>query len=87
MNLQELFPGTFLPTAAHYFMRLLADKGLLLRCYTQNIDALELQAGVPAERVVAAHGSFDGEWLPSRGMRFRVTMGSLACRARGWLCE
>ena len=32
---QELFPGTYLPTPTHYFMRLLHDKGLLLRCYTQ----------------------------------------------------
>ncbi len=33
--LQELFPGNYLPTPTHYFMRLLHDKGLLLRCYTQ----------------------------------------------------
>ena len=32
---QELFPGTFLATPTHYFMRLLHDKGLLLRCFTQ----------------------------------------------------
>lgn len=29
------------PTVAHYFIRLLFDKGLLLRNYTQNIDGLE----------------------------------------------
>lgn len=32
---QELFPGVWRPTPAHFFMRLLRDKGLLLRCYTQ----------------------------------------------------
>ncbi|PRW20829.1 NAD-dependent deacetylase sirtuin-2 [Chlorella sorokiniana] len=56
---KELFPGTFLATPTHYFMRLLHDKGLLLRCFTQNIDSLEHQAGLPTEAVVAAHGNFD----------------------------
>jgi hypothetical protein len=28
---QELFPGNFAPTLAHVFMKLLHDKGLLLR--------------------------------------------------------
>lgn len=28
---QELFPGNFAPTPAHVFMKLLLDKGLLLR--------------------------------------------------------
>ena len=32
---QELFPGNYLPTPTHHFMRLLHDKGLLLRCFTQ----------------------------------------------------
>lgn len=56
---QELFPGGYAPTPAHFLLRLLADKGLLLRVFTQNIDGLEQLAGVPPERVVAAHGSFD----------------------------
>lgn len=58
---QELFPGTFQPTPAHFFMKLLHDKGLLLRCFTQNIDSLENQAGLPKEDIVAAHGNFDSE--------------------------
>lgn len=56
---RELFPGNYLPTPTHYFMKLLHDKGLLLRCFTQNIDSLEKQAGLPAEAIVAAHGNFD----------------------------
>lgn len=56
---KELFPGNYLPTPTHYFLRLLHDKGLLLRCFTQNIDSLEHQAGLPEEAVVAAHGNFD----------------------------
>lgn len=56
---KELFPGNYLPTPTHYFMKLLHDKGLLLRCFTQNIDSLEHQAGLPEDAVVAAHGNFD----------------------------
>lgn len=56
---REMWPGNFSPTPAHYFIRLLHDKGILLRCYSQNIDSLEKQAGLPAEKLVAAHGNFD----------------------------
>ena len=42
-------------------MKLLHDKGLLLRCFTQNIDSLENQAGLPKQSIVAAHGNFDSE--------------------------
>ncbi|MEW5315784.1 MAG: hypothetical protein WDW38_007189 [Sanguina aurantia] len=56
---KELFPGNYLPTAAHHFIRLVSLKGLLQCCFTQNIDSLETIAGVPQEEVVAAHGNFD----------------------------
>ena len=36
---RELWPGNFKPTPAHYFIRLLHEKGLLQRCFTQNIDS------------------------------------------------
>ena len=55
---QTLYPGTFKPTLTHTFMRLLQEKGILLRCFTQNIDTLERMAGVTAENIVEAHGSF-----------------------------
>ncbi|XP_026543896.1 NAD-dependent protein deacetylase sirtuin-2 isoform X2 [Notechis scutatus] len=55
---RELYPGQFKPTVCHYFIRLLKDKGLLLRCYTQNIDTLERVAGLDAEHLVEAHGTF-----------------------------
>jgi len=45
------------PSTAHNFLRVLHDKGQLLRCYTQNLDGLELSAGLPPEKVVMAHGS------------------------------
>ncbi|XP_037950847.1 NAD-dependent protein deacetylase Sirt2 [Teleopsis dalmanni] len=55
---KELYPGTFNPTPSHYFVRLLHEKGLLLRHYTQNIDTLERIAGIPGEKLVEAHGTF-----------------------------
>lgn len=48
----KLGRGTHEPTAAHRFIAWLAEKGALLRCYTQNIDSLEIDAGVPEELVV-----------------------------------
>ena len=56
---KEIYPGNFCPTPTHYFIRLLEEKGLLLRNYTQNIDSLENEAGINKELIVAAHGNFD----------------------------
>jgi NAD-dependent deacetylase sirtuin 2 len=57
---QELFPsGKYQPTPTHHFIKLLHDKGILLRCFSQNIDSLETLAGLPKEKLVAAHGNFD----------------------------
>jgi NAD-dependent deacetylase sirtuin 2 len=47
---KELWPGHYKPTPAHVFIRLLEKKGVLLRCYTQNIDSLESAAGLPSDR-------------------------------------
>ncbi|ROL41174.1 NAD-dependent protein deacetylase sirtuin-3, mitochondrial [Anabarilius grahami] len=55
---KELYPGNFRPNLTHYFIRLLHDKGQLLRMYTQNIDGLERMAGIPPEMLVEAHGTF-----------------------------
>lgn len=55
---RELLPEGFRPTLSHYFIRLLWEKGLLLRHYTQNIDTLERIAGLPPEKLVEAHGTF-----------------------------
>ncbi|KAG6011483.1 hypothetical protein E4U43_008274 [Claviceps pusilla] len=55
---QELHPGRFHPTVTHVFISLLAQKGLLLKLFTQNIDCLERKAGVPVDKIVEAHGSF-----------------------------
>jgi NAD-dependent deacetylase sirtuin 2 len=55
---KELFPGQHKATTCHWFIRLLHEKGLLLRNYTQNIDTLEVAAGIPEDKIVFAHGSF-----------------------------
>ncbi|XP_044139490.1 NAD-dependent protein deacetylase sirtuin-2 isoform X1 [Bufo gargarizans] len=55
---RELYPGQFKPTICHYFMRLMKEKGMLLRCYTQNIDTLERVAGLSSDDLVEAHGTF-----------------------------
>ncbi|KYQ92793.1 NAD(+)-dependent deacetylase [Tieghemostelium lacteum] len=55
---KELYPGSFNPTPVHHFIKLLHDKGLLLRNYTQNIDTLERIAQIPEDKLVEAHGSF-----------------------------
>ncbi|CAN3376898.1 NAD-dependent protein deacetylase Hst1p [Diutina rugosa] len=42
----------------HSFIRLLQDKGKLLRNYTQNIDDLEVSAGIDKAKLIQCHGSF-----------------------------
>ncbi|KIW80338.1 hypothetical protein Z517_06953 [Fonsecaea pedrosoi CBS 271.37] len=54
----ELYPGKYRPTVTHAFISLLHKKGRLLKLFTQNIDCLEREAGVPGEKIVEAHGSF-----------------------------
>ena len=44
------------PTVAHNFIRLLADEGLLLINFTQNVDGLEIEAGVDPKYLIEAHG-------------------------------
>ncbi|XP_069763644.1 NAD-dependent protein deacetylase sirtuin-2 isoform X2 [Narcine bancroftii] len=55
---KELYPGQFKPTVSHYFIRMLRDKGLLLHCYTQNIDTLERVVGLTDDDLIEAHGTF-----------------------------
>jgi len=55
---KDLYPSQLRPTRMHRFIKELADRGLLLRVYTQNIDGLDRMAGIPSELLVEAHGSF-----------------------------
>lgn len=45
------------PTLAHCFIRLLENKGILLRNYSQNIDGLERKAGISDNRLIEMHGN------------------------------
>lgn len=54
----EIYPGKYRPTITHSFIRMLHDKGMLLKHFTQNIDVLDRLAGVPDDKIVEAHGSF-----------------------------
>ncbi len=57
---KDLWPTgqRYKPTISHSFMKLLESKGILLRVYTQNIDGLEVLAGISRERLVECHGHF-----------------------------
>ncbi|KAL7807041.1 NAD-dependent deacetylase sirtuin-2 [Trichoderma aethiopicum] len=81
---QELYPGKFHPTISHAFIALLAEKGLLQMLFTQNIDCLERAAGVPADKIVEAHGSFATQRcieckveFPDEHMRAHVLRGDV----------
>ncbi len=56
---RELLPGNFKPSVSHLFIRQLEEQAKLLRCYTQNIDSLELVAGLSNDRLLQCHGSFE----------------------------
>ena len=54
---KEIFnPNPLFPTDAHYFMKLVQDKGNLTMIATQNIDSLELKAGIDKSKLFQAHG-------------------------------
>lgn len=44
------------PTTAHFFQRLLYDWKTIHHIFTQNIDGLEIAAGVPLSSITQAHG-------------------------------
>eukprot|EP00742_Colponemidia_sp_Colp-10_P018697 GILJ01021617.1.p1 GENE.GILJ01021617.1~~GILJ01021617.1.p1 ORF type:complete len:368 (-),score=53.51 GILJ01021617.1:68-1171(-) len=56
--MKDLLPQNLKPTLTHFFLRLLQEKGILLRNFTQNIDMLERVAGIKEDNLVEAHGSF-----------------------------
>ncbi|KAH8551390.1 DHS-like NAD/FAD-binding domain-containing protein [Umbelopsis sp. PMI_123] len=53
---REIYPSNFEPSPSHQFVKLLEDRDILLRNYTQNIDTLEHKAKIT--RVINCHGSF-----------------------------
>ena len=76
----RLAPTPHRPT--HHFIAELHARGLLRRCFTQNIDSLEAAARLPAEKIVAAHGNFDrcscietGQPVPTAEVRAAIAHG------------
>ncbi|KAM0747008.1 DHS-like NAD/FAD-binding domain-containing protein [Meredithblackwellia eburnea MCA 4105] len=65
---KEIYPSNFTPSPCHRFVKLLEQRGKLLRNYTQNIDGLFEQVGLPPSLLLNCHGSFS-------------TASCLACRA------
>ncbi len=53
---KEIYPGQFKPSLSHMFIKKLEENQKLLRNYTQNIDTLEMTAGI--KNVIQCHGSF-----------------------------
>jgi NAD-dependent SIR2 family protein deacetylase len=68
---QEFLSKEYHPTLGHHFIRVLAEKGLLLRNITQNIDALE--ANIPNDRIVYAHGNYFTSTCTSCGKKYPDT--------------
>lgn len=58
----EIYPANFTPSSSHMFIKMLQDKGkllrlaLLIRNYTQNIDTLETKSGIT--NLVQCHGVY-----------------------------
>ena len=50
-----LYEGKWRPTLSHFFMRVCQDRGQLVQVWSQNIDGLDLRAGIA--EVVEVHGS------------------------------
>ena len=50
-------PSQWRPTISHYFARLLNDKDKLVRVYSQNIDGLDYNVGLPLEKLCSVHGT------------------------------
>lgn len=53
---KDMLSGEYEPTAGHHFIKKLNDQGMLHMNLTQNIDDLEVKAGLPVEKLIQAHG-------------------------------
>lgn len=55
---KDIVPATDRFTPTHQFIAMLHQRGKLLTNYSQNIDNLEVKAGLPRHKLVQCHGSF-----------------------------
>ncbi|PKI84955.1 Sir2p [Malassezia vespertilionis] len=65
-----IYPSHYEPSPSHRFIKLLEEKGKLLRMYSQNIDTLEQKAGI--QRVLQCHGSFATATCTDPSCRYQV---------------
>jgi NAD-dependent histone deacetylase SIR2 len=56
----DILPDLHKWTPTHQFIRMIQDKGKLLRNYTQNIDNIEAHAGILPAKLIQCHGSWAG---------------------------
>ncbi|KAJ1652839.1 NAD-dependent deacetylase hst3, partial [Coemansia sp. RSA 25] len=69
------------PGAVHRFIRQLADRGTLLRSYTQNIDGLERKAGLSVWDPYSAKGdAAHVPWQAAQSVPLHGTMEHLSCQ-------
>lgn len=52
-----LYEKKWKATLSHFFMRVCQDKGLCEMIYSQNIDGLDIQAGITPDHMVSVHGT------------------------------
>ena len=78
------WPSAYQPTPTHHFIALLEARGMLRRCYTQNIDSLERRAGVSADKIVAAHGNFDSATCLDTGEKVPIAKVEAAIKRGEW---
>ena len=55
---KDIIPDLNTYTPTHKFIAMLHQQDKLLTNYSQNIDNLEINAGVPPEKLIQCHGSF-----------------------------
>ncbi|RAH72250.1 DHS-like NAD/FAD-binding domain-containing protein [Aspergillus aculeatinus CBS 121060] len=78
-------PRTLRPTRTHAFLLLLSRKNLLHFLFTQNVDGLEAEVGIPADKTLNVHGSWRagqrcwkcGTACPDSKMREAVRTGAV----------
>ena len=62
------------PTKTHLFMGYLCKKNIVKKIYTQNVDGLELKAGVPLDKMVFAHGKITEAACPTCSKEYDINV-------------
>ncbi len=55
---KDFFGKKVSPVISHHFIKMLQDEGQLFLSFTQNIDGLEVEAGVDTKYMIEAHGHY-----------------------------